>query len=242
MNLPILMYHIIQPDPIPGCDLAVPTARFQEQASCLCRGGYQSVTVGELAEALAGQRKLPRKPVVFTFDDALESVVRQAFPILKANGFTATVFAVSECVGQHNAWDDGKGLPRLACMTSGQLKALAAAGWEIGSHGAAHANMQGLAPADLDRETTSSKTALERLTGASVTSFCYPFGAWDAAAQAAVRRAGYTAACAIAPGTASVTADRFALRRVYVKPGDSLFAFRRKISGWYLRYRAWRKR
>jgi tetratricopeptide (TPR) repeat protein len=38
------------------------------------------------------------------------------------------------------------------------------------------------------------------------------------------------------------TNDLLALRRVYVKPGDSLGAFARKLSGWYLAFRAWKKR
>jgi hypothetical protein len=46
----------------------------------------------------------------------------------------------------------------------------------------------------------------------------------------------------MSPGTASVTADLLALRRVYVKPTDTLGDFSRKISGWYLTYRAWKRR
>jgi peptidoglycan/xylan/chitin deacetylase (PgdA/CDA1 family) len=242
MNLPILMYHVIQPEPMPGSNLAVPISRFQGQVAYLRKSGYQSIALADLIDRLRCGKPLPRRPVVFTFDDALDSVMENAFPILHGAGFTATVFVVSQAVGRHNHWDDGKNLPRRACLDAGQIRRLRAEGWEIGSHGATHASLQNLPPDPMRVETLGSKHELENILGAPVNVFCYPYGAWDATAEAAVREAGYAAACSVSPGTPSVTADWYALRRVWVKPGDSLWAFRRKISGWYLAYRAWRKR
>jgi peptidoglycan/xylan/chitin deacetylase (PgdA/CDA1 family) len=237
MNLPILMYHKIQPEPDPDSHLAVRIRDFQAQVDYLRQAGYRSLLVSQLKD-----RPVAGRSVVFTFDDALDSVLENAFPILEAAGFKATVYVVSQAVGGHNFWDDGKNLPRLGCLDASQLKKLRAAGWEIGSHGATHANLQAAGADMLAREVVGSKQELEKIIGEPVCTFCYPYGALDAAAQVAVREAGYSAACAISPGTASVLAEPFALRRVYVKPTDSLTAFRRKISGWYLCYRAWRKR
>jgi len=115
-------------------------------------------------------------------------------------------------------------------------------GWEIGSHSLSHANLAGLGAEALRRETEASRHELEEKLQTPVKVFAYPFGSWDAAARAAVAQAGYAAACAISPGTRSVTADMLALRRVYVKPTDTLGDFSRKISGWYLAYRAWKGR
>ena len=242
MNLPILMYHRIHPQTDPGSDLTVTTKAFSAQLDWLRRRGYQTVTLEHLARAVRGEARLPRRSVVITFDDALASLLEFAQPLLERAGYTATVFAVAQALGRHNFWDDGKGLRREACLGPADLSALLGCGWEVGSHGLSHANLAGLSPEKLRHETEDSRSLLEEKLQTPVKVFAYPYGSWDAPARSAVLRAGYAAACAISPGTSSVTADLLALRRVYVKPLDSLGDFSRKISGWYLTYRAFKRR
>jgi peptidoglycan/xylan/chitin deacetylase (PgdA/CDA1 family) len=242
MNLPILMYHKIQARRDPGSDLAVTIEAFSRQVEWLRRRGYQSLPLAEVAQAVRRGVSLPRRAVVITFDDAYASVLEYGMPVLASAGFTATVFVVPQALGKGNYWDEGKNVPRAECVNLDGLQKLVQAGWEIGSHGATHANLTQLADEPLRRELEESKRDLEAQITRPVKVLSYPYGAWDARARAAAERAGYTAACAISPGTASVTADLMALRRVYVKPSDSLGAFARKVSGWYLAFRAWRKR
>ncbi len=242
MNLPILMYHRIQPEPDKHSDLAVTVKAFQAQMVLLKKQGYQTITLAGLSRCDRDKTALPARPLIITFDDAYTSVYEWAKPCLEAAGFTATVFAVSRAVGRHNFWDDGKNLPRIECLGISELRNLANAGWEIGSHGAEHLNMAGLSGEQLSRETTDAKLELEKKLEQPVEVFAYPFGSWSEPARLAVQSAGYCAACAISPGTSSVTANLFAMRRVYVKPTDSLWDFRRKVSPWYLSYRAWKKR
>jgi peptidoglycan/xylan/chitin deacetylase (PgdA/CDA1 family) len=54
-----------------------------------------------------------------------------------------------------------------------------------------------------------------------VDGFAYPAGRYDAAAEAAVRAAGYRAAVTTEPGLAHMDADRAALPRVRVNGTDS---------------------
>jgi peptidoglycan/xylan/chitin deacetylase (PgdA/CDA1 family) len=242
MNLPILMYHRISPHVDPGSDLTVTPGAFSEQLGLLRRRGFQTVTLEHLARAVRGQARLPHRSVVITFDDAYASLLEFAQPLLARAGYTATVFAVARALGRHNFWDDGRGLRREACLGASDLSALLGLGWEVGAHGLTHANLAGLAPVKLRQETADARALLEEKLQAPVKVFAYPFGSWDAAARSAVRAAGYAAACAISPGTPSVTANLLALRRVYVKPTDSLGDFSRKISRWYLAYRGWKRR
>jgi peptidoglycan/xylan/chitin deacetylase (PgdA/CDA1 family) len=242
MNLPILMYHSVKPQASAHNDLTVTTAAFQAQLQYLNKRGFQTVTLAHVAKAAQGRARLPRRSVVITFDDGYAALLEYAKPLLDLMGFTATVFVVGQALGRHNFWDEGKGLAREQCMTRSHLAELQGAGWEIGAHGLTHASLPGLAAGDLRRETEEAKHLLETELETRVEVFSYPYGAWDAAAREAVRQAGYVAACAISPGTRSVTADPWALRRVYVKPTDSLGDFARKISGWYLAFRAWKRR
>ncbi|MBN1596632.1 polysaccharide deacetylase family protein [candidate division FCPU426 bacterium] len=241
MNVPILMYHKIQLDPA-SSDLAVSPDAFRAQVACLKAEGYHTVSLRLLSDAVLHSRPLPKRPVVITFDDAYQDVYTIARPVLAAAGYTATVFVVSSALGRHNFWDDDKGLPRETCLGRREVKALAEQGWEIGSHSATHACLPKAEDRQLQAEVAGSRRALQEALALEIPCFAYPYGAWDERSKAAAQAAGYYAACAIAPGTASVTADLFALRRVYVKPGDSLADFKRKKSFWYLRYRAWRKR
>ncbi|MCD4812156.1 polysaccharide deacetylase family protein [bacterium] len=241
MNLPILMYHKIQP-PEPNSDLAVSVEAFQDQMACLKRRGFETVSLEQLSRACRDGAALPKRPVVITFDDAYQSVFDYARPVLEAQGFTATVFVVARAIGKDNVWDKGTEVKRDACMDADALKHLAAVGWEIGSHGLNHSNLTRVSDKEISEELVESRSFLGTLFNRPVTVFCYPFGACDQRVRDAAATAGYTTACAISPGTASVTADLMALRRVYVKPSDAISDFKRKISMWYLVYRAWRKR
>ena len=71
--------------------------------------------------------------------------------------------------------------------------------------------------ADLAREVAGSRETLERITGARVTSFCYPYGDFDDRVVDAVRAAGYRAATVIRGGISKNLSDPFRLERVAVR-------------------------
>jgi peptidoglycan/xylan/chitin deacetylase (PgdA/CDA1 family) len=78
-------------------------------------------------------------------------------------------------------------------MTVDQLTALAAAGNEIAGHTVDHANIQPLPPTDAMHEVCDDRAQLQQW-GFNPTSFAYPFGSWDANAEAIVQRCGYDSA------------------------------------------------
>jgi peptidoglycan/xylan/chitin deacetylase (PgdA/CDA1 family) len=102
-------------------------------------------------------------------------------------------------------------------MDFAQLRALAAEGHEVGSHSLSHALLRTELRPDFVRETAGSRALLEDAIGAPVRSFCYPDGAHDEAAVAAVRAAGYVAAVTTLPGTNRPADDPFRLRRQNVE-------------------------
>ena len=59
-----------------------------------------------------------------------------------------------------------------------------------------------------------------------MTSFCYPYGAFDDRSVEAVKAAGYRAATVIRSGIAGRDADPFRLRRVPVRGTDPFLDFR----------------
>jgi peptidoglycan/xylan/chitin deacetylase (PgdA/CDA1 family) len=98
-------------------------------------------------------------------------------------------------------------------MGAEELRALHAAGHEVGSHGASHELLPGLPTDRLEAEIRGSKSVLEAMTGQPVTSFCYPNGNWDDASVSVVRRAGYERAVTTAWGPNSPSANPFSLSR-----------------------------
>ena len=107
----------------------------------------------------------------------------------------ATTFPVAGLLGGNNDWDpDG---PRKPLMTEAQVRKVAEAGFEIGSHGMRHVSLPGIPPAALAAEAAESRAILRAISGQDVAGFCYPFGHVDAAAVEAARAAGYSYGCGI---------------------------------------------
>lgn len=81
--------------------------------------------------------------------------------------------------------------PRTPQIEDAGIRALHAAGIEIGSHTMSHKVLTQVAPDTLDFELGESRRRLEDMTGAAVVSLSYPLGYRNAAVVAATRRAGY---------------------------------------------------
>jgi peptidoglycan/xylan/chitin deacetylase (PgdA/CDA1 family) len=180
----------------------------------LKRHGLRGVGIGTLADAMRVGRA--RGLVGIPFDDGYVNVLEAALPELLRHGFTASMFIISDRLGGSNEWDEG---PRWPLMSAGQVREVAGAGMEIGSHGATHVRLAGLDPGQLEAEVSASKASLAELVGTSIRGFAYPYGSMDAHARRAVRDAGYDYACAVETPRAEL--GWMALPRIYVGQQDS---------------------
>ena len=103
------------------------------------------------------------------------------------------------------AWD--------GMMTWAEVRALADAGHEIGSHGCSHAILTRCDDARLSAEVGRSREILQDRCGAVVESFCYPDGGHDADSVVAVERAGYARAVTTRWGPNDSAESPLTLRR-----------------------------
>ena len=209
----ILMYHGVADVTEDPNQLCVTPGRFAEQMATLQRLGLRGVSVGTLVAAMRCGRQ--RGLVGITFDDGYLSVLESALPELHRRGFTASVFIISDRLGGTNEWDGGPAWPLLS---GHQVEKLAAAGMEIGSHGATHTRLAGLPACQLEAEISGSRARLGELVGAPLRGFAYPYGSMDTAARHAVRDAGYDYACAVRTPAADL--GLVALPRIYVGQDD----------------------
>jgi peptidoglycan/xylan/chitin deacetylase (PgdA/CDA1 family) len=240
MNLPILMYHAVEAGESSGYGYAVSAAQFEQQLDAICHAGFETVSLQQVFNELDESAPLPRKPIVLTFDDAYRNVYQVAWPLMRERAMTGTLFVVADHVGGSNEWDQMKGVPRLELMGAAEVREMAAGGWEIGSHGRRHLELAKVDEQQQRDEIFRSKSQLELLLGIAPEFYAYPYGSHSELVKDMLREAGYRGAVSMFSQAASVTADRFCLRRIMPHRGDSALSFRMKLSPLYLRYVAWR--
>jgi peptidoglycan/xylan/chitin deacetylase (PgdA/CDA1 family) len=211
----VLMYHSVAECTQDPYQVTVSPRRLAAHLGWLRRAGLTGVGVTELLRARAEGHG--RGLVGLTFDDGYADFLTQAVPLLRAYGHRATVYVLAGRLGGDNAWDvEG---PRKGLLTPEGVRAVAAAGMEVGSHGLRHVDLTACDAATLAAEVRESRELLAALAGRPPAGFCYPYGAVNARAAAAVRSAGYGHACAVSPPPG--LASPFALPRAYVGSRDN---------------------
>jgi peptidoglycan/xylan/chitin deacetylase (PgdA/CDA1 family) len=192
------------------------TKDFRRQMTFLVQFGYTSITFEDYWLYKSGQKPLPRKPVIITFDDGYVDTYTDAFPILREFGMKAVVFAVADPDIRESVWDNDRPEAVVPLMNSAQLLELRNAGWEIGSHSLHHRNLPQLSPEEAWNEISRSKSILEYALHTPVRSFCYPYGSINQTVKKMVQDAGYTVGVAAWAGPAVFGKDDFQIRRITV--------------------------
>jgi len=212
--VPILMYHLVNTPPpgTPNAELWVPAAAFRAEVGALADAGYHGVTLDQVLANWQHRIALPAKPIVFSFDDGYGSQVRNAMPILRSHGWPGVLYL------------EVKNLSVAGGITKSQVRRLMRAGWEIDAHTITHPDLTTLDAASLRHEVSGSRTALRHDFHVAVDNFAYPAGAHDAAAEAAVRAAGFRTAVTTEYGLAHMNGDHTTLPRVRVNGTDSAAA------------------
>jgi peptidoglycan/xylan/chitin deacetylase (PgdA/CDA1 family) len=220
----VLCYHAISDEWANA--LAVTPRAFERQLRSLVLRRFRPVNAGEALERRG-------RVLHVTFDDAYKSVLR-ATPVLHRLRVPATVFAVSSHAARGRPLDvpeltaEVAAEPRhLATLDWEELRDLAAAGTEIGSHTVTHPHLPQLLDAELDRELRESKVRCEDEIGKPCRFLAYPYGEHDARVRRAACRAGYEGAFALGPG---VDESRYAIPRVGIYRRDSLLRATMKTS------------
>ena len=191
----ILMYHSVTEYTDDPFLVTVDPGTFERQLDWIERLGMRGVSVAELLAARHAAKD--ERLVGLTFDDGYRDFVTEVVPRLTRRGFTATVFPVAGRLGGFNGWEDSG--PVKPLMTADEIRSVAEAGMEIGSHGVMHVKLTGCNDAQLVRETEGSREELSALLGKDIAGFCYPYGMSDERCEAAVRDAGYDYGCSIVP-------------------------------------------
>jgi peptidoglycan/xylan/chitin deacetylase (PgdA/CDA1 family) len=234
-ELPVLMYHRVVETPPPGTkfDLHITREDLEKQLRFLKAKGFEAVTFNDLLE-----RRMPKKPVILTFDDGYEDNYRNLLPLLQKYAMRAVMFVLGDRKHRDNYWDVPLGEPRAALLKPAQIKEMAGSGWvEIGSHAMHHTPLTELNARRAEKEAADSRKALEDFLQKPVVSFAYPYGAVNEEIKKITAQAGYTFGISVKTGPTRFGEDLMEIRRIHMFPKTSGFEFWKKTSGFYLRYR-----
>ncbi len=212
---PILLYHHIRFTDNPG-RYDVSPDMFSAQMNALKEWGYTSVTVRDLVGVLRSGGMLPEKTVVISFDDGDLDVYQNAFPVMKKLGLVGTFYIVSNR------------LKSTDFVTAEQLKEMAAAGWEIGSHSHSHIDLS-KNHGSIETESAHSKAVLEDALGETISTYAYPFGAFDATVGNGVASSGFTGAVGLGTSYIHSVHVVYYLSRIEVRGEYDMASFSRII-------------
>src|ERR1700722_7677547 len=141
---------------------------------------------------------MPRVFVTTSWDDEERSGLKVA-ELLSRSRLPGTFYVPTGKLGQGTSF------------TGGDLRTLAASGFEIGAHTVSHAILTEVIASECAREVGACKLTLQEIVGAEIRMFCYPKGRFNRDIMKTVERAGYRGARGTQMLTSTTVFDRFAI-------------------------------
>ena len=240
MNLyiPVLMYHRIAT--VENDRNSLPIEKFAWQLEYLQKNNFNTISLKMLYDFYTKGIKLPKNPIVLTFDDGYKDNFISALPLLKKYNMTAVVFPIANWIGKPNKWENfGKEL--TTTMNWQELKSWQENGQEIASHTVEHPFLNNCSRQELLAELSNSKKILQEKLQTSMDFLCYPYGKFDADTVAIAKQSGYKAAFAIFENINLGKVNIFALPRIPIPSHQSEWEFKLKTSKLFLLFVAMRK-
>jgi peptidoglycan/xylan/chitin deacetylase (PgdA/CDA1 family) len=172
----------------------IATARFADDLRMLVAAGYHTVTPAQVAAWHAGRASLPANAVLLTFDGGRMDTTLNAAPIVRRLHLRATVFVIGGAYRQAPVF----------YASPDQLRALEREGWSIEAHAISGHGTVGVGRGHrlpylaarkvsdgaleslpsfttrVDADYRDAKRAAERIAGAPVIAYSWPFGAYGA--------------------------------------------------------------
>lgn len=205
VRIPILMYHSIS-DTDPSNNLLVPPEMFEEQINWLEENGFTSMLLDDVIKAM-DTGKVPKKPVVITFDDGYTDNYTDAYQTLKKHNMKATFFIITNNVDKDSTY-----------MSSDMLKEMKSNGMAIENHTSNHLELNKLSKDDQISSIKDGQDFLKNIIGVEGKFLCYPVGRYDNITIETAKELGVQAAVTTEGGISSMDNGVYKLKRVRISP------------------------
>lgn len=206
VRIPILMYHSICNDD-PNNSLMIPTEMFAEQMEWLRENDFTAMSMDEVIEAM-NTGKVPKRPVLITFDDGYADNYINAFPELKNNNLKGTFFIISDTITEEGGY----------YMSTSMLKEMKEAGMEIENHTANHLELNNLSREDAIDSIKRGQEFLRSVIGSNGNYLCYPVGRYSDETIEIQKELGIKAALTTQGGISSIADGKYELKRIRISP------------------------
>ena len=180
-------------------DTEITPALFEQQMQELKNKGIAVIPMQDFLAWRRGEKAIPPKSAIITFDDGWKSQYEVAWPILKKFNYPVTLFIYTEGI-RPGHFSGGES------MTWEMLAEMRDAGVDIQDHTATHSDLRRpydkiakkkLSPEEyeqwLDKEINGSKQMIEQKLGVKVNCFAVPYGFHNDHIRDVCMNAGYEA-------------------------------------------------
>ena len=160
-NVPVMMYHEVQPDEYGGDGDTVKLSNFKEQMKWLHENGYTTIFFDELEHV-----DQIEKPIILTFDDGYVGNYEYVRPIMEEYDMKATIFYFVHPIYNVSRY-----------LTQDQVVELSKnEHFQIESHTMNHPYLDSVDKTQQEYELEQSKLEITRLTGNIPYVLAYPYG------------------------------------------------------------------
>jgi len=197
-QLVILGYHRFV-NVVKRPDTEITPAAFEAQMQELKNKNISVIPMQDFLAWRRGEKAIPVKSAIITFDDGWKSQYEVAWPILKKFNYPVTLFIYTEGI-RPGHFSGGES------MTWEMLAEMRDAGVDIQGHSATHSDLRKpydkvakkrLSPEEyeqwLDKEINGSKQMIEQKLGVKVNCFAVPYGFHNDHIREVIIKAGYEA-------------------------------------------------
>ena len=191
VKVPILLYHHISNDVTEDNAISVLSPDDFRKHMTAISINYDPISLRQYVDYIDctdGSVTLPDNPIIITFDDGYESNYSVAFPILQELKIPATIFVVTDTVGEvegggkvnntHFTWDEARIMEQSGLI-------------DIQSHTHTHSHLSELDTDSMIREIRKSKFLIEKNLNKTCDMLAFPYGSYNDITRAAAKEAGY---------------------------------------------------
>jgi peptidoglycan/xylan/chitin deacetylase (PgdA/CDA1 family) len=198
VRVSVLGYHDFS-ETLPETAMRIRTSKFRKQMESIRQLGIKVITLDDFIAWKKGERDIPQKSLLLTFDDGWKSFYTDAYPILRELNFPFTLYLYKDYV-------DGGG----KALTIPMIQEMLGHGCTIGSHSVSHPfpivfkSFRKKGPqaydAFLRKEMGESKRFLEDKFPIKATTYSYPGGYYTEEMLKLSKEFGYTHLFTVLPG------------------------------------------